>query len=295
MSSNNAEQKQRASVLLGLRMTREEPMFASPTDEELTAMLENRLDTTRAAQIRHSIAHDPAVFSRWMAVVEMAETLHLAGFAKAPGKAASDTPSLISRIKALFSNPLQGLAAGGGLAAAALAVVVVINMPTQYDSGVDQLYDSYGQQWQSLPSQVLPTRSNLTRAQKVELSAADKALKSGIKKGLDRLGDAFVLQQVNDFTDIQDLDSVRSALDTEQYQLLEAVGQAATLSFFKCSLGSNSDYYDATLAYLESTVSKLATYSDSTSELLKETLQRSGDSETRVCRFSKRVVKRVED
>lgn len=292
MNEREADKRRKAEVLLALGAAQEQALFDKPTDEELAALVEGTLDTTRKAQLMNVIANDAESYARWVAAVEMADTLQLGAFApQAATDAGTGKVSLLARLAAFVKNPLQLAPVGGGLAATAL-VIFLVGTPTDYQGEVDGLYKDYGQQWQGFPGASVQTRS-LTKPKPPVLNAQDQVLKLGIQQGLQRLGDDFSLHNLSPEPDA-DISDSRAGLEKAQFNALQAAGQAAVLSYFKCAVGAAPEYFQQALALQQSL--QLQQYSDETSQQLAAALDMTDASETAetaVCRFSTVAIKRV--
>ena len=289
-------QEHTAQAILALSATRQPLTYEAPSEEELAALLEAGfsaktvpgMDSTRKAQVIDAIANDSATFSRWMALVDAAETLELAGFGSEQKAAnTSQQKSSVNWLKSLFSNPLRGLATGGGMVAAS-ALMLMVTTSDDYQAQIDQLYGAYGESWSSMPAKQTVTRST-TSPFKHALSAEDSALHAGVTAGLNKLEDDFSLLNLAEKSSLSGTDS----LDETLAEHLNIAGQLAALSHFKCSLGANPAYFTETVILLEELEPAFLAATDETSKALSSTLQRKGSTETKVCRFSKQVISRV--
>ena len=263
--------RDKAQALLALAATREPAAVDdTPSDEELAQFLENSLDSTRRAQIQYTIAHNDDVFQRWSALVETANTLGVETFAGQPAKRQD---SLIMRWMKDVREHLLGYGlTGGAITAALLAVLVLPGGGT----GVDKLYDQYGQQWQRFPEPRLVVRG-AGNTDTVSLSAPAAAVHDGIVEGLNQLGSRFYLD------DFPMAVTASGALEPELARTLKTAGKIALLSHFKCTLGADSTYFDETLKTVTTT---LHDTHDVTSLALKKSLGDSNDSRRQVCRFA---------
>ena len=166
--------------------------------------------------------------------------------------------------------------------------MLMVTTTDNYQAELDQLYGDYGGQWQNNPAPQSVTRST-SSAIKKELTIEDLLLREGVVAGLDRLGSEFTL------VNLASADSKHWAddIDRDVENALDATGQIAAISYFKCSLGAEDGYFDKTLVMLEQLQPALAKGTGDASGEITKTLQRSGDAETKICRLSKRVVERV--
>lgn len=293
MNEREADKRRKAEVLLALGVAQEQALFDKPSDEELAAMVEGTLDTTRKAQLMNVIANDAESYARWVAAVEMAETLQIGQFAadSAMAQQSAGKGSVLQRLVAFIQNPFKLAPVGGGLAAAAL-VIFLVGTPTDYQGQVDGLYNDYGQQWQGIPGTSVQTRS-LTKPQAPVLTAQDEVLKLGIQQGLQRLGRGFSLHSLSPQPSSEVMET-HAGLDKEQFNALQAAGQLAALSYFKCVVGATSGFFDNALVLQKAL--KLDQYDDEASQQLASALQKSESTEsaeTTVCRFSTVAIKRV--
>ena len=288
--SNEKESKlDKAAALLALGLSQskaDNATFAAPSDEELAAMLEGKLDTTRRAQIMDSMANDSETFARWMALVETADTLGLESFAQAE---AVTTPGFFASIAESLRNQFKTLAASGTGLAAAASVFLIFSGDSGLDSDIEDLYSSHGSRWSQMPVEQISTRSASGLLKKT-LSAEDKALKQGVLKGIESLGPEFSLQGANKSTTATDAEI---DLSDKGYALLHSTGEIAALVHFKCALGAEPEFYSQTLGLLEALQPELSANEGATHQALDKVISRSGDDETRVCRFGKTVLDRV--
>lgn len=298
MTSPVDKSREAAQALLALGLTREQAEFHVPSDEELARLIEQNtsepLDSTRKAQIMDAIANDPATFERWMGLVETAHTLELGNFAADAAHVESsstsvneDSPSLLSQFVSFIGDHVRGLmAAGGAMGMAAVALVFLL--PVGMDSRVSGLYDDYGQQWDSQPEQLDVIRGGKSTTV-AELSVEDSQLKSGIQAGLALLGSDFRIRGIDETVS----DAPTDSIDSDKAFALNAIGQIAAISHFKCSLGASDEYYRKAWDAIQAFAPEFETADDDTSKALSKTIKRQGNAETQVCRVSKVVVARV--
>lgn len=281
-----------AQALLALGLTREKADFRVPSDEELAQLLDpeqSPMEATRKAQVMDAIANDPATFSRWMALVDTAETLELGPFslaAHATAQRADQAPSLISRLRRALSDNLRAVLATGGAAAMAMGLALVFLLPVGMDSRVTRLYDDFGTQWSTRPEQLDVIRGGQRAAE--TLSAVDQRLQQGVVAGQARLGEDFAIRNLNT-TSATDT----SALPDSVSESLFMLGQVAAISHFKCALGADERYFDESWALILALSPALMTQDDATTQTLAKILAREGKAETQVCRVSKAVIARV--
>ena len=297
MTRSQDTSRETAEALLALGVTREQAAFIPPSDEELAQLLDPQgsasLDATRKAQIMDAIANDPDAFSRWMGMVEIAETLQLGNFSPATSSAADQAEaqqrnaSVIARLSNFVAEHVRSIFATGGAVGVAVALGVVFMLPVGMDSKVSGLYDRYGSSWSTQPQQLDLIRGG-TDAPAAILTEADQRLKDGVEAGLALLGPDFQLRNLN-----RGSTTDTSNLDGELSDALYALGQVAAISHFKCYLGAEKAYYQASWDLIEEFKPVLKTSTDETSLALSKTLERRGSPETQVCRVSKQVVERV--
>ncbi len=294
MTSHDDHAQDTAKAMLALGLSRDQADFRVPSDEELAQMLDPQaksgLDATRQAQIMDAIANDPATFSRWMAAVEMAETLGIGNFAADAAFEKEETRSsettLFSRIASFVSEHLGGVMATGGAAAMAMGLAIVFMLPVGMDSQVSRLYDDYGNQWTDKPQQLDMIRG--AESADSQLSAADQRLQQGIQAGLERLGEDFRIRNLNTASNTD-----TTELDAELNESLYALGQIAAMSHFKCSLGAEEAYYETSWRLINELALTLRKADNESAKALTKVIDRQGKAETQVCRVSKAVVARV--
>ena len=307
--TNANSNRDRAASLLAVTLSRGQATYATPSDEELACLLAdnlseeslsaenlsvenksdagNRLDATRKAQIMDSIATDPECYSRWISLVESADTLGFESFVD--NKAAA---SVKARSGGFFSflqeRWLSFSTAGGGMVAAA-AVFLMLASPG-YDAGVNDLYSDYGI-WEEKPSKLSTTRS-LEKRSDIVWDAADQSVYAGLQKGLIRLGDDFEIANLAR-PEVDDANT----LSTKQTKALEAIGQLTAIAYFKCSLGAPPAFFEETFALMHNAKQDLSTLENETARLIRSTIQgdveEKGDgvAEQQVCELSANLVK----
>lgn len=290
---SKASRQQKASALLALGLLRDRKSNSvsdvAPSDEELAALLEGSLDTTRRAQIMESLAADPAAFSRWMALVEAADTLGIEAFAQQP-VSMSQRAGVVVKLADFAKNQFRMLAtAGTGLAAAA-SVFLIFSGEPGYRGGVDELYQGYGAGWSQMPAEQIRTRST-GGAFKRALQPDELALRQGVVAGAARLGPEFVLQGVA--ADITVSAASGEQLSADEQQLLQSLGEVAVLSHFKCTLDGESEFFAGTVKVLESMQPALEVSSSDLAHDVLALIERSGDEQTRVCRLSREMLARA--
>lgn len=302
--TNANSNRDRAASLLAVTLSRGQATYAAPTDEELACLLADnlsaehstgesntvayRLDPTRKAQIMDSIAADPECYSRWVSLVESADTLGFEVFAdsKATASVKASGGGFFSFLQERW---LSFSTAGGGMVAAA-AVFLMLASPG-YDAGVNDLYSDYGT-WEEKPSKLSTTRS-LEKRSDIVWDAADQSVYAGLQKGLTRLGDEFEIANLAK----PEADDA-SALSTQQTKALEAIGQLTAIAYFKCSLGATPAFFEETFALMQSAKQDLSTLESETARLIHSTIQddvkenRDSIAEQQVCELSANLVKR---
>lgn len=298
MTSPVDKSKEAAQALLALGLTRERAQFHAPSDEELARLIEHNtrepLDSTRKAQIMDAVANDPATFERWMGLVETAQTLEFGAFAadatlasSAPEHATQAKPSGLSLLISFIGEHLRGvMAAGGAMGMAALALVFLL--PVGIDSRVTGLYEDYGQQWRSQPQQLDVIRSGKSTTTKT-LSDEDLSLRAGLQTGLAMLGPDFRIRGIDETLN----ETAADSLDSDKAFALNAIGQIAAISHFKCSIGENEEYYAKAWEAILAFSPEFEKATDEASMALIKTINRQGKPETQVCRVSKVVVERL--
>jgi hypothetical protein len=122
-----------------------------------------------------------------------------------------------------------------------------------------------------------------------ELSVEDSQLKSGIQAGLALLGSDFRIRGIDETVS----DAPTDSIDSDKAFALNAIGQIAAISHFKCSLGASDEYYRKAWDAIQAFAPEFETADDDTSKALSKTIKRQGNAETQVCRVSKVVVARV--
>jgi len=257
MTSTKSNKEEMALAQLALQLNSAESnsiVGTAPTDEELTALYENKLSDTRRAQLLSHIANDSSIHERWIRCVET-----LAYIDEIENK--STAPSAIKeKAKRGFFGFINDLLTpktlmGGGFSTAAIIVIVISILPPQnnYDiqMSLNGAYNSWGssleQEWRTLPTDQKPTpkyssdRSYFSDP-KVK-SNIQRVLETGFKISMKQIGDTpfkdYGITQ-KQLESIKNID-VATVMNNKQYDSLVQTGQIAALASLQCKLDSNSE------------------------------------------------------
>ncbi len=224
-----------------------------PTDEELSSLYENRLDSTRRAQILSHIANNASIHDRWIRCVET-----LSYVDELENKSTINSESLKNTKSGLigfFTNLLNTkILLGGGLSTAAILVIVISIIPLQKDMNIqlslNTAYDSWGNslenEWASLPMSQKPKpqyssdRSYFSKP-KVK-SSIQQVLETGFRISINQIGESPFKDygiETNNLSSITKSD-VAVSLTTDQYESVLQIGQIAALASLQCKLDAQS-------------------------------------------------------
>jgi len=132
MSDTHLQEKRQyqKQALLALRASHGhlDPQGHEPSDEELALLLEDKLDFKRKQQILGHIDANPALFSKWLMLIEGQEDLNTAN---APSPA-----SRIQRLREWFTPTRLSLS---GTALAGVMAVILLPQPANYSTRAPQL------------------------------------------------------------------------------------------------------------------------------------------------------------
>lgn len=280
---------------------------AEPSDEELAALYENRLDNTRRAQILSYIAHSPAVYQRWIRCVEalafmeeIATTKSVENtFAKTatPGALPQSEPASGFFAK-LFGNPTAVF--GGGLATAfiiVLGVYLTTVMESEFDlkGGIDGIYQGWGgglgSEWAALPESARPTPRLAERGFfSKPKSDLQKVLETGFQTGMAIIGKQPLIElgiDVDNLTAVNQTD-IRS-LTEEQFDAVMETGRLVAATAVLCHINARSERLAEALPPVDYLIKQFAALPASDKErLLNDITPESGVAT--VCQLSANVL-----
>ncbi len=116
----------------------ESPVGAASDLEDLAALLDNRLDATRRAQVISHLAQDPELYAQWQQLLTYHHLLPQSEIAEAPGI------TVWSQLHARLGRWLTPVS--GSVLASALLVGTLVFWPQQQTLTVDDLYASHQSQ-----------------------------------------------------------------------------------------------------------------------------------------------------
>ena len=316
MASNqqpsDAEETALAQLALQLGQQPTSVVGSEPSDEELAALYENRLDTTRRAQIMGHIANNPFVYQRWILCVEtltfMEELEAQSTSALTRQESSIYKTSEQAKLKGFLESLLGWISGhragvfGGGFATAAIALLVVFLFPFQKDINVQQQLDdahlSWGillnDEWAAFPAEKKPKRkfaSNRSFFSKPK-SEIQQAIETGFKTGVEKLGN----DPYQGFgIDIDNLASVNASevasLTTEQYQALIQTGQLNSITALQCTMNPSSSRITNLYPAAQSLITQLKTSADKEVQKLVSGIEKTADKNAVVCEFSDNVIR----
>jgi hypothetical protein len=290
---------------------------AQPTDEELAAFYENRLDSTRRAQVMSYIANSTAVYERWMRCVDALGYMEEQQATGTVGDTAAkplpfaqqqstqqqkSSPGLLGR---LFGSP-AGIV-GGGLATAAIIVLAVLLVPTMHNEfdlrqGVDGVYQDWGGQvsreWESLPPSAKPKPKLDQRggffAQPKPKSDIQKVLEAGLRDGMTRVGKQ-PLEELG--IDVGKLSTVISSditsLTPEQYQTVFETGRLAAVLAPQCYMDPDSPRLSKLDKVLKNIIARLTPLQTDDVDALLQGVKGNTDNTVALCSLTDNVVSLV--
>jgi hypothetical protein len=307
---NDAEETALAQLALQLGQQPTSVVGDEPSDEELAALYENRMDPTRRAQIMGYIANNPTVYQRWIQCVEtlafMEEVDVQATSAQTSQKTSkyrtsdqTKSPGLLDRLLDWISGHKAGVF-GGGFATAVIALLVVLLFPYQKDINVQQQLDdahlSWGillnDEWAAFPAEKKPKRKFASsRSFFVKpKSEIQQAIETGFKTGVEKLGKESYQGFGIDIDNLASVDpSQVASLTAEQYQALIQTGQLTSITAIQCTMDSSSIRITNLYPALLSLIKQIKTISDSQVQKLVE-VGRTTDKNAAVCQFSDNAI-----
>ncbi len=132
MSDTQLQEKRQyqKQALLALRASHGhlDPQGHEPSDEELALLLEDKLDFSRKQQILGHIDANPALFSKWLMLIESQEDLYTAN--------APSPTSRIQRLREWFTPMRVSLS---GTALAGVMAIILLPQPANYLTRAPQL------------------------------------------------------------------------------------------------------------------------------------------------------------
>ncbi len=236
-------------VLQFIPRTKTNTVGLAPSDEELTALYENRLDTTRRAQVLAYIANDQEIHERWIRCVETLAYID---------ELETTQTNTVKNKKNFFRSALEYLTAkpvlSGGFSTAAIIVLVMAILPQQQEINIqlslNEAYSSWGgslpTEWDALASDQKPTPTYSSKRSffdepKVK-SSIQRVLETGFKISLSTIGAAPFKSYGINATNLTPLayTDVNTIMSTLEYNALLQTGQLAGLAALQCKINSNS-------------------------------------------------------
>jgi hypothetical protein len=301
MASIKSDDNQKTIAQIALQFSAsqsEQIIGAEPTDEELAALYENKLDSTRRAQIMSHIANSPALHTRWIRYVETLSYLNV------PVK---ELPKTQINNKNRFSTFIDNLfnkksVFAGGFATAAILVIVVSILPQQNDIDVqlslNGAYDQWGgsleQEWNQLPTGQKPTPNYASDrsffSEPKEKSELQQVLETGFKISMNKIGKKPFKDYGIDSSILSTVSSadVSNSMTASHYEALKHTGQIAGLAAVQCKLDVKSPRVDELKTALEALQKQLNNLQIKDSILLKSAMKT--ENKNAVCATAQFVV-----
>lgn len=319
MASTDQQSEQRrnaAAAHLALRIRqgdRNAMVGAEPTDEDLAAFYENRLDSTRRAQVLSYIANSAAVYERWMRCVDAMGYLEDQQLTEAAGETAPKSSLATQRqpppqksspgwLGRLFGSP-AGIV-GGGLATAAIIVLAIMLVPTMHNEfdlkqGVDGVYQDWGsdvsREWAALPPSAKPKPKLDQRggffAQPKPKSDVQKVLETGLKSGASRVGKKTLADlhvKVDELSSVSQGDV--AALTERQYEALYQTGRLVAVTAPQCYMDNTNKRLTELAPVVDAITAQLATLATDDSRALLKGVKQASSTPAEICTLSKNVL-----
>jgi hypothetical protein len=308
---NDAEETALAQLALQLGQQATSVVGSEPNDEELAALYENRLDTTRRAQIMGHIANNPAVYQRWIRCVETLSFMEEVEAQSTSAPISQESPAYKTqeqlKPKGFLDSFLEWISGhragvfGGGFATAAIALLVVFLFPYQKEMNVQQQLDdaylSWGillnDEWAAFPTHKKPKRKFASSRSFFDKPKSDiqQALETGFKTGVEKLGK----ESYQGFgIDIDNLASVNASqvatLTAEQYQALTQTGQLTSIIAIQCTMDPSSNRITNLYPVVQSLIKQVKIISDNQAQKLVSGVEAITDKNSAVCHFSDNAI-----
>jgi len=258
--------KDHACAMLALQLTTANNRDGVDTvsDSELVKLCEGRQDESERARLINIIAHDQAVYQRWLTIVESIQaslpTELLEAVAPAEKTSRHGFPAAQATLDTLvgywqkFLSWIRPVAfPAGAFALTATLIVYMTGGAPDYEADLQRLYNDYGNELGLAQSnvEVLPHRSAqlpLGDLQPQSYSPAKTALAKGILAGADTLGDSAMLPNI--VIDQQKFNDQNQEPESHQ-QALHSLGRlVALLSVYCADSGSEEFFARAGAIYL---------------------------------------------
>ncbi|MFV2061233.1 MAG: hypothetical protein ACC653_11170 [Gammaproteobacteria bacterium] len=255
MATLKLENKIKALAQLALQFASSQPekiAGIAPTDEDLTALYENQLDTTRRAQIFSHIANNINVHERWVRCVETLSYMDELESHVPLSETAENGNKLTDFLSKLFNTKLI---LGGGFSTAAVVVIMILILPQQADINIqlsfNGAYDKWGaslkQDWASLPDAKKPEPDYASDrsffSEPKQKSQIQQVLETGFKLGVDEIGHT----PFKDFgivsTSLSNIPNseVTAIMSAQQYDSLLQTGRLAAFAALQCRIDNSSE------------------------------------------------------
>ncbi len=221
-----------------------------PSDEELTALYENQLDSTRRAQVLAYIANDQAIHERWIRCVET-----LAYMEELDNTSVKTAKKIKNPFRAIVDYITTKTALTGGFSTVALIILVLAILPQQQEINIqlslNDAYTNWGStlnaEWAQLATDQKPTpvysgKRSFFDKPKLK-SNVQNVLETGFKISISNIGETpFKSYGITPSTLANTAyHDVNNSMSTLEYNALLQTGQLAGLAALQCKINSNSE------------------------------------------------------
>lgn len=263
---------------------------AMPSDEELAAFLEGKLDTARRAQITGYLANDTACYQRWLRCIEA--NVALGDVGSTASRTEPVRAGFLERLKEILFGHRAVPAFAGSFAVIVLAVVILLETGQDYDMAVDRLYADFGPglklQWANTDDinrlKEFSSNRSFSLLPKTK-SETRQVLESGYRSGAKSLGsDKFKQLNIN-IDHFAQLDKA-NVMKNRETQALYELGRSLALSTMQCKLTPGSAGLANTRKVMAGLMSELQ--GSGAEEITKLRIRFSGKSDTdAVCNMTR--------
>lgn len=235
--------RERISALLGLDLPRDEgaPVGPRPDTEDLAALLDDSLDSTRRAQVISHLVHDDALYEEWRLLSEHADLLP-------DTQTADDTAAPTS---APWWQRLAGWRPA--LAAAGVAAALTLVVLTRQGDPIDGLYRDHGE---ALAANLSELPEIASRSVPGEWNEWQTALAAGLYDGLGKLGVEGDVMGIR-HSALKDAAERHAGDDADSLKPVHDTGRLASMALVACQTGSPGPAADV-LKQLEKRWDKVA-------------------------------------
>lgn len=300
-----------ACLSLNIGKVKSSPAGNDPSDADLSALIEGRLDDVRRAQVISHIANNKTIYSRWLRLIEdmaylgeITPDVIAEEIATSAGTAKSTT--LSEKLRNFFTPKTVGIF-GGGFAAATIALLVILALPLNQviniSQGIDDAYIDWGSalsaEWANTPESQKPkpiTKPKYSSSRKftfkpVIKSDIRKIIETGFRDGSTKIKDyPFDSYRVDPASLSNITPDQVAGISADDYSLFYNTGRLAAIASMQCVIAPTSQRLEDLYKVASVLVNGLKNTQAAEINPIVENFDTTRDQSSAVCQLSGKIM-----